>query len=305
MNRLITTLAVSIFLSGIVATFAHDVSDAAVVSVRDLAESASASASPSLSVTYEEGSPAALIAGALAAFGLVFDLLDGLVLLLPALAGLIAILMGIFAAIMAFFVIVFGREALPEDRRERNRNLQLDGETVDALEDVIELLQGIVDDLVLAREDPLIGTGLDGEICEIVEVIDYLEILLPGTAGKRRVLKAKSGGADDGLDFCVESGSSGKSASAYSYSGKTYSPMPTDYSAKSYSEAAAYYVYSPKSKAIAEDIRMEYEGYGKSAKAEKASKGGKASKGDKSAKEGKENGMKSVKGTYIYKAGKV
>jgi len=169
-------LASSIFLSGLVGTLAHDVPDAVVFSARELAESASASASPSLSVTVPE-SGAALLSAALASFGIVFAGLEVLLMSFPALGPLLASLQVTYDAIYAFFVLIFGkRAAFPKDIQAMMRN------KADDAGDVIDLLESIVDDLVKAREDPMIGTGIDGEICDLVDIIAEIKMVIYGEA---------------------------------------------------------------------------------------------------------------------------
>jgi len=313
MRRFAFCLASTILSAGVAGVFASgvdQVENALSMSARELGASASASASGSPSVTID--SPGGLlILGVLAAsapFLVFFGLLAAAFVIL---APLLIILTAIFAAIAAILLILTGMAPAPFEMGsafekgsppvKRNLKSGIHAELAEGVSESIDVISDMIMDLVAARSDPIIGTGIDEQICELADVLSELEDLMGGKSGKRRALKGKS--AKSGLSFCSsKSGKSGKMA--------TYSPSPSSTSVVMSKSKSEIVMKSAKSKSV-EVYPVDKSSKGKSAtvsvvgpKSAKSSKAvsvvaPKSAKSSKAVEEGSALGQKSAKSLKI------
>uniref|UniRef100_A0A6U5HXA8 Uncharacterized protein n=1 Tax=Corethron hystrix TaxID=216773 RepID=A0A6U5HXA8_9STRA len=218
-SLLLISLAIALGLASAISLEADIADNALVVDSRVLQESASGSGS----VSYPAAG--ALIAGAADDLGLVVALLEGLLAAFPALGAIIDLLLAIIAAIMAILAELFGRRELRRQEVRGLKSSKVDPELAEGLMTGIDMITDIIGDLMEAREDPVVGTALDEQICALYDVVGEMESML---YGGRRALKAKTG-KSAGFS-CPKAG---KSAKTYSSS-----PVPQPYykvvKAKSY-----------------------------------------------------------------------
>eukprot|EP00587_Corethron_hystrix_P007002 CAMPEP_0113306108 /NCGR_PEP_ID=MMETSP0010_2-20120614/5491_1 /TAXON_ID=216773 ORGANISM="Corethron hystrix, Strain 308" /NCGR_SAMPLE_ID=MMETSP0010_2 /ASSEMBLY_ACC=CAM_ASM_000155 /LENGTH=274 /DNA_ID=CAMNT_0000160709 /DNA_START=312 /DNA_END=1136 /DNA_ORIENTATION=- /assembly_acc=CAM_ASM_000155 len=209
LSLFLLSLALALGLASAITLEADIADNALVVDSRVLQESASGSGS----VSYPAAG--ALIAGAADDLGLVVALLEGLLAAFPALGAIIDLLLAIIAAIMAILAELFGRRELRRQEVRGLKSSKVDPELAEGLTTGIEMIEGIIGDLMEAREDPVVGTALDEQICALYGVVDDMEAMLYG--GRR--LKAKSG--KSGFS-CPEGGKSGKTIVAAPVGIKSY-----------------------------------------------------------------------------------
>uniref|UniRef100_A0A6U5HSM3 Uncharacterized protein n=1 Tax=Corethron hystrix TaxID=216773 RepID=A0A6U5HSM3_9STRA len=270
-SLLLISLAIALGLASAISLEADIADNALVVDSRVLQESASGSGS----VSYPAAG--ALIAGAVDGLGDVVALLDGLLAAFPFLGALIALLLAIIAAITAILGELFGRRELSRQEVRGLKSSKVDPELADGLMTGIDMIMDIIGDLMEAREDPVVGTALDEQICALYDVVGEMEAIL---YGGRRALKAKSGKT------------AGFSCPKAGKSAKTYSPSPTA------TVVETYYYKSAKAKSYVVAAPGRAKAAGKSAGAKSGAKGGKGGKGGaKGGKAGgKSGGGKSVGG---------
>merc|ERR1712032_870091 len=129
---------------------------------------------------------------------------------------------------------LFGRRELRRQEVRGLKSSKVDPELADGLMTAIDMIMDIISDLMEAREDPVVGTALDEQICALYDVVGEMEAIL---YGGRRALKAKSG-------------KSGFSCPKAGKSAKTYSPSPTATVVETYyyksAKAKSYYTAAPE-----------------------------------------------------------
>uniref|UniRef100_A0A7S1BML2 Uncharacterized protein n=1 Tax=Corethron hystrix TaxID=216773 RepID=A0A7S1BML2_9STRA len=241
-SLLLISLAIALGLASAISLEADIADNALVVDSRVLQESASGSGS----VSYPAAG--ALIAGAVDGLGDVVALLDGLLAAFPFLGALIALLLAIIAAITAILGELFGRRELSRQEVRGLKSSKVDPELADGLMTGIDMIMDIIGDLMEAREDPVVGTALDEQICALYDVVGEMESML---YGGRRALKAKTGK------------SAGFSCPKAGKSAKTYSPSPVPQPYYKVVKAKSYVVLPARAKAAVKSAAKAGKSVGK------------------------------------------
>jgi len=131
----------------------------------------------------------------------------------PMLTPLLSACVLVFETVASILLATTGCE--PYRRRELKSG-NMHPEMEEGMEEAVTFLTDAIEDMMIAREDPVVGTLYDEQICELADILSEVEGML-GKSGKRRTLKGKS--SKGGLSCGSKSGKG--------YSGKTYSPSPS------------------------------------------------------------------------------